>query len=57
MIFFFASSLGKIPALLLEAGSVYAITKFNWLSKIALMAVALLLMFTLMKKILSATKK
>jgi uncharacterized membrane protein YdjX (TVP38/TMEM64 family) len=55
-IFFFASSIGKIPALLLEAGSVYAVIKFNWLGKVVLMAIALLFLFTLVKRNLSTRK-
>ncbi|MDB5251705.1 MAG: rane protein [Flaviaesturariibacter sp.] len=38
--FFLASSLGKLPALLLEAGSVYGATHFGWTGRIALICLA-----------------
>lgn len=54
--FFCASSLGKIPALFCEAGSVYAVTKFSWPAKILLMTIALLFLFAVAKRIISRGK-
>ena len=51
--FILASSLGKIPALLLEGYSVYQVTQFNWQGKIILFVVALVLIYHTVKKIRS----
>jgi uncharacterized membrane protein YdjX (TVP38/TMEM64 family) len=48
-VFVAASSLGKIPALLLEAYSVYNITKWNIEGKVILALVALLAIFGMIK--------
>lgn len=44
-IFLIASSLGKLPALLMEAYSVYEVTRFSWQGKLILVAVALGLVY------------
>jgi uncharacterized membrane protein YdjX (TVP38/TMEM64 family) len=48
--FLVASSLGKIPALLLEASSVYGVTHFGWQGKLILLLIGLLLVYILIKK-------
>lgn len=45
IIFLLASSLGKIPALLMEAYSVYEVGRFGWQGKAILVAVALGLLY------------
>ena len=50
LIFFLASSLGKIPALLIEGYSVYQVTQFNWQGKIILSVVAAGLLYWLIKR-------
>jgi uncharacterized membrane protein YdjX (TVP38/TMEM64 family) len=50
VVFLTASSLGKIPALLLEAYSVYQVTQPGWQGKAILAVVALLLLYFLVKK-------
>jgi uncharacterized membrane protein YdjX (TVP38/TMEM64 family) len=49
--FFISSSLGKIPALLLEGYSVYQVTQFNWQGKVILCVVALILVYISVSKI------
>ena len=41
IIFLLASSLGKLPSLVLEGYSVYQVTRFGWQGKIMLLLVAL----------------
>ena len=48
--FVLASSLGKIPALLLEGYSAYEVTEFKWQGKIILTAGALILIFLSLRK-------
>jgi uncharacterized membrane protein YdjX (TVP38/TMEM64 family) len=48
--FFLSSSLGKIPALLIEAYSVYEVTQFNWQGKLILVVSALVIAFLGLKK-------
>ncbi len=48
--FFIASSLGKIPALLLEAYAAYEVTRFGWQGKLILFLVGLYLVYYLVKK-------
>ena len=48
--FLVASSLGKIPALLLEAYSVYLVTHFGWLGKLALLTIGLFLIYIMLKQ-------
>jgi len=50
-IFIIASSLGKLPALLIEAYSVYELTQFGWQGKLILVVVALALLYWAIKKI------
>jgi uncharacterized membrane protein YdjX (TVP38/TMEM64 family) len=48
--FFVSSSLGKFPALLLEAWSVYQVTKFNWQGKLVLAVTALAMIYFLLRR-------
>jgi uncharacterized membrane protein YdjX (TVP38/TMEM64 family) len=48
--FLVASSLGKIPALLLEAYSVYGVTHFDWQGKLTLLLIGLLFVYILIKQ-------
>ena len=48
--FLVASSLGKIPALLIEAYSVNEITQFNWQGKLILLLVAVGMLYFLLKR-------
>jgi uncharacterized membrane protein YdjX (TVP38/TMEM64 family) len=48
--FAIASSIGKIPALLIEAYSVYQITQFEWQGKMILSIAAIYLIFVVWKK-------
>ena len=50
LIFIIASSLGKLPALLIEAYSVYEITQFGWQGKVILAIIALALLYWIIKK-------
>ncbi|MEO6731798.1 MAG: VTT domain-containing protein [Ferruginibacter sp.] len=50
LIFFVASSLGKLPALLIEAWSVYHVTQFDWKGKLILAIVAVGLIYWAIKK-------
>lgn len=50
LIFLLSSSLGKLPALLLEAWSVNEITKFTWIGKLILALTAIGMIFWLIKK-------
>lgn len=47
--FFIASSLGKLPALLLEGYAVYQVTEFGWQGKLILSVVALFLLYFAVK--------
>jgi uncharacterized membrane protein YdjX (TVP38/TMEM64 family) len=49
--FFISSSIGKLPALLLEGYSVYEVTRFSWQGKIILAIVAVVLIFTTVRKL------
>ncbi|HSU50570.1 MAG TPA: VTT domain-containing protein [Segetibacter sp.] len=50
-VFFVASSIGKMPAMLIEAYAAYEVTAFNWQGKIILLLVGLyLLYFVFLKK-------
>ena len=49
-IFLTASSLGKIPALLLEAYSVYEVTQFGWQGKLILVIVGGMLVYFSLKQ-------
>lgn len=50
IIFIIASSLGKLPALLIEAYSVYKITEFGWQGKLILAIIAAALLYWIIKK-------
>ena len=50
--FLVASSLGKLPALLLEGYAVYQVTEFGWQGKLILSIVALLLLYVVGKQII-----
>jgi uncharacterized membrane protein YdjX (TVP38/TMEM64 family) len=49
--FFIASSLGKIPALLIEAYAAFEVTKFNWQGKVILLIVGVYFLYQLVKKL------
>lgn len=51
--FVLASSLGKIPALFIEAYSVYQVTQFGWQGKLILAVTALALLFYVIRKKMS----
>ena len=48
--FFIASSLGKIPALFIEAYAAYQVVAFGWQGKIIFMFVGVYLLFVVVKK-------
>lgn len=48
-VFFLASSIGKVPALLMEAYSVYQVTQFGWQGKVILFLIAFYLLFLVWK--------
>ena len=48
-IFIIASSLGKLPALMMEAYSVYEVTQFGWQGKIILLIVAVGLLYWIIR--------
>jgi uncharacterized membrane protein YdjX (TVP38/TMEM64 family) len=48
--FVLASSLGKAPALLMEAYSVYQVTRFGWQGKLILMIVAIVILYQLLRR-------
>jgi len=49
-VFLLASSLGKLPALLIEAWSVYQVTRFAWQGRLILVITALAIVFLALKK-------
>ncbi len=55
-VFILASSLGKIPALLLEAWSVYQVTKFEWQGKLVLAIAALVILYLVWKQVYRKNK-
>ncbi len=48
--FFIASSVGKMPALLIEAYAAYQVTAFGWQGKVILFVVAVYLLYLVFKK-------
>lgn len=50
LVFLVASTLGKMPALLLEAYSVYQVTQFGWQGKLILFIVAAALLYYLLRR-------
>ncbi len=55
--FLTASSIGKIPALLIEAYSVYQVTKSGWQGKLILALISLVLIYFVVKKIKTGSKE
>lgn len=55
--FLIASSIGKLPALLLEGYAVYQVTEFGWQGKLILTVVALLLLYFVVKQIIGSKRK
>lgn len=49
--FFLASSVGKLPALLIEAYSVQQVTNFTWQGKLILLLLAAILLYIALQKI------
>lgn len=47
--FFIASTLGKIPALLIEAAAVHQVTQFGWAGKIILAGIAVYILYQVLK--------
>jgi uncharacterized membrane protein YdjX (TVP38/TMEM64 family) len=54
--FLVSSSLGKMPAMLIEAYSVYKITSFDWQGKLILFCIAAVLLYISIKNIRSTQK-
>lgn len=54
-VFTAASSLGKLPALFLEAYSVNEVTRFTWQGKMILIFVALMILIFVVKKIVGSS--
>jgi uncharacterized membrane protein YdjX (TVP38/TMEM64 family) len=48
--FFLASSLGKIPAILMEAYAAYEVTEFKWQGKVILLLIGIYLLYIVFKK-------
>lgn len=48
--FFFSSSLGKLPALLLEGYAVYQVTEFGWQGKVILTITAIVILFFVIRQ-------
>lgn len=51
LLFFAASTLGKIPALLIEAYAAYQVTAFGWQGKIILLLVGLYLLYLIYRRL------
>jgi len=51
IIFLIASSIGKLPALLLEGYAVYEVTKFGWQGKVILTVTALIILIIVIQQI------
>jgi len=54
--FLVASSIGKLPALLLEGYAVYQVTEFGWQGKLILTLVALFLLYFVVRQIIGKKK-
>lgn len=52
--FFFASTIGKAPALLMEAYAAYQVTEFGWQGKLILLLAGIYLLYWVIKKIRKA---
>ena len=57
IVFLLASSLGKLPALLLEGYAVYKVTAFDWQGKLILTICAMVILYFIIKRILLARKQ
>jgi uncharacterized membrane protein YdjX (TVP38/TMEM64 family) len=55
--FVVSSSLGKLPALLLEGYAVYQVTAFGWQGKLILMLCALVILFIIVRQIRNGGQK
>jgi uncharacterized membrane protein YdjX (TVP38/TMEM64 family) len=55
--FLIASSIGKLPALLLEAFSVYEVMQFGLMGKLLLTSISLLILFFLGRQVVYKTRK
>jgi uncharacterized membrane protein YdjX (TVP38/TMEM64 family) len=55
--FLIASSIGKLPALLLEGYAVYQVTEFGWQGKLILTIVAFVILYGIVKQILGKHNK
>ena len=55
--FLVASSIGKLPALLLEGYAVYQVTEFGWQGKVILTIAAIVILYFAVKQILSGRGK
>lgn len=51
LVFLVGSSVGKLPALLLEGYAVYEVTQFNWQGKLILTLSALAILYIIIRKI------
>lgn len=56
LLFGIASSLGKLPALLIEAYSVYQVTQFTWQGKVILAITSLVLLYFALKHLRASGK-
>ena len=54
--FLLSSSLGKLPALLLEGYAVYQVTQFGWQGKLILTVVALFLLYFVVRQLFAPKK-
>jgi len=50
LLFAIASSLGKVPALFIEAYSVYQVTQFDWQGKVILGLVGVVILYLILRK-------
>ena len=57
IVFLIASSLGKLPALLLEGYAVYQVTEFGWQGKVIMTVVALFILYLVIRQIRGAGAK
>lgn len=57
IVFLISSSLGKLPALLLEGYAVYEVTEFGWQGKVILTVAALFILYFVIKQIAGSRSK
>lgn len=55
-VFFLGSSLGKVPALLMEGYAVYQVTQFGWQGKVILTVFALFLLYFVVRQVFASKK-